>query len=365
MRAPALPALIVSVFTSLMIAGLTAGPADARVIKMKFGNWSGKSYFNDNGSFSHCAVSTSYKRGDLLVFSINGRSGFSAGIYDKRWKLTKGKSSKVRLFVDGTSQGTYTAKFLSSRQIGVFFGRDRSFFNALSRGKTLRVKGRSFSRDYSLKDAAVILQQVRKCVTASLEGGTGGIVAALPGTVDSPQPVSRNQASGNGANALPNRIVQPYAASILNNIGMSGHKFVKIAAFSKRGYNASWRYREGYLGAISAYRNARSDFVTAETAGIIARDRGSCTGQFASGHRQDESNLTWSGSRVFTACRGSTDRNDYVIHYTVGRLPSGTGVIIATVVLFKNGGAGKSNKLGASIDKSIYESPVFRELGGG
>ena len=381
------------IFAALLFFAFSAGTADARVFHIKFGAWSGKSYFRDDGSFSHCAVSARYKRGDLLVFSINSKYLFSIGVFDKRWNLTKGNRYPVRLIVDNDGSISRTARALSSRQIGISINDRKAFFNFIRFGKTLRIQGKGFSRSYSLRGTKGVLVRTLRCVNAFMKNGSGGGGVDSPessgggsgtdspqpeadspessssnqprNTFNSPQPVARTNTTPVPATSgvLPRTVVLGYATNMLTNLGMSGYKFINIAAFAKRGYKVSWRYPEGQIGAMAAYRGTSGNFVEAESAGILAKDAGSCRGQFASGYRQTQKDQRWTGRRLFTACRNSADGNDYIIHYSVGRQPSGTGIIVATVILLKKGAGDEGNGQGAGIDKSIFESPGFREIG--
>ncbi len=69
------------------------------------GHWQGGAYMNDaTGAFSHCAASTSYLNGIVLILSQNAERTWTIGFGNPNWNLPEGQTTPVDLTFDGQSQ---------------------------------------------------------------------------------------------------------------------------------------------------------------------------------------------------------------------------------------------------------------------
>jgi S1-C subfamily serine protease len=85
---------------ALISSALAAGPFGS----IKIGGWIGGAYTNDgNGSFSHCAASTSYGNGVTLVVGQGATNAWLLGFASQSFHYSKGDTIPIDLVFDGQS----------------------------------------------------------------------------------------------------------------------------------------------------------------------------------------------------------------------------------------------------------------------
>lgn len=81
--------------------GNAAGPFG----RIHVGNWNGGAFTNDStGAFSHCAASTSYASGVLLLVGLNADNSWLLGFASPGFHLTKGDTVPIDVTFDGQSE---------------------------------------------------------------------------------------------------------------------------------------------------------------------------------------------------------------------------------------------------------------------
>ena len=69
------------------------------------GNWKGGAFTDDStGAFSHCAATTSYGNGVILVVGQNAANSWLLGFASPSFHLTKGETVPIDVTFDGQSQ---------------------------------------------------------------------------------------------------------------------------------------------------------------------------------------------------------------------------------------------------------------------
>ena len=377
-------------FSLIVAVSVFASTADARKYRINTRGWSGGSYQSKTtGRFSHCVVSSKYKRGDWLLLSINRNYKFSVSILDRDFNLRKGASYRAIMHVDYGREFTRRAKVIANDLVTIPVDDRVTFFRLVKRGRILRIfiDGLGLERGYSLKGTTRALNATLRCVRNSLrdenynrpdlevvpggnetsasnkpdavpENGSGGDTGRPPKNRVASLPPSGNGAANNSISGQKSLI---YSINLLSSAGLSGYTILENNPFKSSGYTASWRYSKGKFGAFAGFRNTPANFLDTQTAKILGDDARDCKGQFASGFRQSEKNGKWSGRRLFTVCSNSTNNNDFTINYSIGRQANGTATIVATVV--SGSAPANSASEGEEIDKAIYESSAFRKIG--
>lgn len=87
----------------LSLAGLAhaAGPFGS----VNVGNWVGGAFSNDEtGAFSHCAATTPYASGVILVVSQNAAGTWSLAFASPSYRFTKGENAAIDVIFDGQEQ---------------------------------------------------------------------------------------------------------------------------------------------------------------------------------------------------------------------------------------------------------------------
>lgn len=87
----------------LSLAGLAhaAGPFGS----VSVGNWVGGAFSNDEtGAFSHCAATTPYANGVILVVSQNAAGTWSLAFASPSYRFTKGENAAIDVIFDGQEQ---------------------------------------------------------------------------------------------------------------------------------------------------------------------------------------------------------------------------------------------------------------------
>jgi hypothetical protein len=103
-----------------MLSAMASLPASAREIVS--GNWSGGSYYDPQvGSFTHCAVSSAYRSGDTLIFSLNREGQFGIGIHNPSWSLVSSDVYPVKIKVDQYSLVYGEARPVGAQLAAVYF----------------------------------------------------------------------------------------------------------------------------------------------------------------------------------------------------------------------------------------------------
>ena len=388
---------LIGLFCLLLGVAVASASADARKYRINVRGWTGGSYVSkETGRFSHCVVSSRYKRGDNLLFSINNKYTFSVSIFDQSFNLRKGDKFKAIMHVDFGPEFTRKAVAVNQNQVVIPVNDRVKFFQMVRRGRILRIyiDDLELERAYSLKGTSRALNATLRCVKVQLRNqpeveeveadqpagdtapaGRGGpkneIIEAEGDNNTGPEPKTRT-ASLPPANppavkqtGIPVSKALIYSINLLSSAGVTGYTILEDNPFKDSGYLTSWKYSKGKFGAFSAFKQTKANFLDVQTAKILGDDARDCKGQFASGFRISDKKPDWSGRRLFTVCSNSTDNNDFTINYSIGRQANGTAIVVATMVSGSApvGDGAENGDDSEQIDKAIYESSYFRKLG--
>ncbi|MEM7302710.1 MAG: hypothetical protein AAF468_16660 [Pseudomonadota bacterium] len=134
--------------------------------KFQIGNWKAGVYISDkDGRFTHCAASANYKSGIELLFSINYRRHWSVGFSKKTWNLTVGNKYDVRYQVDRGRIYDGTATAIGKDLVKLNLPARSSIFNAMRRGRMLKVAAGNEVMKFSLTSTSRMLKSLLNCAT--------------------------------------------------------------------------------------------------------------------------------------------------------------------------------------------------------
>ena len=152
-----------------MLAGLGGAAATARAQEpldpFQVQGWSGGAYVDARrGTFSHCAVTTSYS-GVALGFVLTPSLEFRIEIAADDWRLKAGGEYVATLIIDHHEQLQIIAAARTDKMLVVEFGPDEDVMRELREGMFLRVLAEHIGISYSLTGSSQALQRLKTCVT--------------------------------------------------------------------------------------------------------------------------------------------------------------------------------------------------------
>lgn len=106
----------VAALLQLNLAGLAhaAGPFGS----VNVGNWIGGAFSNDEtGAFSHCAATTPYANGVILVVSQNAAGTWSLAFASPNYRFNKGENAAIDVIFDGQEQARLFATAYQSNML--------------------------------------------------------------------------------------------------------------------------------------------------------------------------------------------------------------------------------------------------------
>jgi S1-C subfamily serine protease len=173
---------VVSFATALLFAciGLSASSlARGPIQPLHVGNWSGGSYTNDQtGAFSHCAASTPYKSGILLLVSVSSKFRWSLGLARPGAHLTPGLSVPVDVTFDGRSQYHVVAVILNTELAEIPMPEGSALIRTFRQAHQMTITGSGLAVPFDLTETGALLPALTGCVRRNL--GLPEIAAPAP-----------------------------------------------------------------------------------------------------------------------------------------------------------------------------------------
>jgi hypothetical protein len=111
-----LRSFVAAALLQLSFVGLAqaAGPFGS----VNVGNWIGGAFSNDQtGAFSHCAATTPYANGVILVVSQNAAGTWSLAFASPSYHFNKGESAAIDVTFDGPEQARLFATAYQSNML--------------------------------------------------------------------------------------------------------------------------------------------------------------------------------------------------------------------------------------------------------
>ena len=97
---PRLARCLPALFLALFLSG-PAGPPQAAAAQWSVGAWTGNSYVNRTGAFSHCIMNARYNSGITLYFMQFSDHDLFIGISAPDWSLDPHSPYTLTLMIDG------------------------------------------------------------------------------------------------------------------------------------------------------------------------------------------------------------------------------------------------------------------------
>ena len=162
-------ALFLAFFAQIAITAIAdaAGPYGS----IHVGNWQGGAFTDDNtGAFSHCAATTGYGNGVILVVGQNASNSWLLGFASPSFRLTKGNTVPVDVTFDGQAQARLFATANSDIMATAILPPNvaRTFQKA---SLMVITTGNSNALSFNLTSTAPLLAVLANCVHTVKAGG--------------------------------------------------------------------------------------------------------------------------------------------------------------------------------------------------
>ena len=184
---PAVGAALLALFSSP--ANADAIPGSNRDVA----GWFIGGYTDNGGKFSHCAMSTPYKSGITMYFSISGDYSWRVGWSHKQWQLKKGQSVPIAVYVDGVGPHNLQAIAVNTEMALAELPAKGAVFDQMRKGYNMRVYAEGQTYGFNLDGTYAALTEVLAC--AGRYSGRAAVQQAAPAPLVPPNaPPSKGSA---------------------------------------------------------------------------------------------------------------------------------------------------------------------------
>jgi hypothetical protein len=275
----------------------------------EYKGWRGAAYTNDtDGRFSYCAISSPYKSGDTLLFSVNIDATIGIGVSNPHWALSVGQSLDVGFFVDNFDPHFATASAVHSNLVVATLPSENGLFEKLRRGRLLTIKTVQGDSLYNLDGTAASLKLALNCVVKYMNDGGKQKNRAFGNNTSSVVPSEVSVSS-----ALERGQLVTMMTYVLNASGISDYKILlpEETPADLKSFPVVWT-ATNITGTLATYAVQSGETLTTAASTLISSDAPNCAGEFASGVT---SNVAEGSARVSTLCRSEKGelRTDYSI----------------------------------------------------
>ncbi len=167
---PRLARRLPALFLALFLSG-PAGPPQAAAAQWSVGAWTGNSYVNRTGAFSHCIMNARYNSGITLYFMQFSDHDLFIGISAPDWSLDPHSPYTLTLMIDGKEIRSAPGTVLrhDTNRLWLALGKDRQTRERLRWGLKLRLVQGDRDYGFQLTGTAIALRQLEQCVVKGNE----------------------------------------------------------------------------------------------------------------------------------------------------------------------------------------------------
>jgi hypothetical protein len=153
----------ITAFISVFLLPWSAAAEMVPGSQFSYGNWSGAGYTYDTGSFSHCAISTSYLSGNVLTFTVNGDATVNVAVSSPTDTFTVSEVFPVALYVDRRAPFYGNATALDARFAVMRVPDFDRALESFRRGRTLVVQSKYGDVPFDLTGTSRALAATFEC----------------------------------------------------------------------------------------------------------------------------------------------------------------------------------------------------------
>lgn len=150
---------------ALFLSGLAGWPPAASA-QWSVGDWTGNSYVDREGGFSHCIMSAKYNSGITLYFLLFRNHDLFIGVSAPDWSLNPHVPYTMTLAIDGKAIRSAPGTVLryDRKRLWLALGRDGKTREQLRRGRKLRLLQGARNYGFQLTGTARSLKRLERCV---------------------------------------------------------------------------------------------------------------------------------------------------------------------------------------------------------
>ncbi len=150
---------------AITIAHSSQASHAAKIAPLTSGAWTGGAYSsNQTGEFSHCAVSSRYKSGVSLLFSVTKQGNWTMGVSKPSWDFNPGNSYGIRFQVDRGQILNGTAKARNNNLVQIGLPTNSKLFRHFRYGKQLKIETANKLFRFNLTGTETMLKKLVRCV---------------------------------------------------------------------------------------------------------------------------------------------------------------------------------------------------------
>ncbi|WP_299625416.1 hypothetical protein [Pelagibius sp.] len=169
---PGASTAIVGLACAMLLAGCAAPkPVDefeSRHEYFEVEGWhTGAVFFEADGAFSSCFISSDYLNGISLEIARH-EHGYHINLFKFEWSLEAGKSYPVRLQIDDLWQRDFEITAVTEKGILIFLGFDAEALRALRQGSLLTVFAETETFRFKLYQGRAALDRLERCLRENL-----------------------------------------------------------------------------------------------------------------------------------------------------------------------------------------------------
>jgi hypothetical protein len=342
-------------FVAALLTLLVASAASAEPIagsKVNLSGWIVDAHTDKAGSFSHCAVSTNYRSGISMIFTISHDFRWSVGWTSATWKFEPGQKVELSLNIDDQGPTTVMAKAITSDFAMAGLPDSLDLFNRFRNGNRLIVIAQGNRYGFNLDGSYAALTEAHACVKRYIASAPA---KAPPPMIGAPAKLQPVKPSGEQVATERRLEATTFAANLLAQGDLAGFHILSAkeredpALKPFEAWEVIW-VSEDILGALRIAPSAKSSSQLASV--VMGVDSTLCRdGQFASGTSVDEKNSNV--SRLFTSCR--TGKTDWTARYVMIPRQEGGFYLIGTFLTDKDKPAdGKVDDVDGLLRASVF-----------
>lgn len=328
---------------AIAMCALLAAPALADEREFTVAGWQGSSYDSKGGGFSHCAISSSYRSGLLLLFSLNRNYDLKMGLADSRWSLVVGQTYPISYSIDGSAAITASAEAVTEKQVRIDLPDSERMLAQLKAGVLMTVRASGADFHFRLDGSSRALERLRECVA---ERNSDRTASSNPFALRSSNPfASRAQKK---AVDLPK-----FFQIVFKQPGFEDYDILPASQAPEglQNQDVVWS-SASTVGGSTFWEREGGDQIKQLVGLVIASDNTSCAADFAS----TVQHLEMKGvpiTKVRTACRETKAGGTFFVGYTFLPLKDGGVWRIATVAT-DQGSLDREDRLMHRILESLF-----------
>ncbi len=151
--------------TAITIAHSSQASHAAKITPLTSGAWTGGAYSsNQTGAFSHCAVSSRYKSGVSLLFSVTRQGNWTMGMSKSGWDFNPGNSYSIRFQVDRGQILNGAAKARTNNLVQIGLPANSKLFRHFRDGRQLKIEAANQLFRFNLTGTDRMLKKLVRCV---------------------------------------------------------------------------------------------------------------------------------------------------------------------------------------------------------